>query len=252
MISRKFKTLIIDDEEKARKNLRLLVEKYFPELEIIGEANSAIVARRVIVEQDPEVVFVDIQMPEMNGIEFLRSFNKRNFVSVIVSAHSDFGIEALRVGVLDYLVKPIIISDLQSAVNKVLKHYSNEKDPIVNTSINTAQKKIALSTSSGIYYSEIDKVLILKGEDNYTKVVFTDGKELLVSKTLKDFERSLPTELFFRIHKSCIINAQHVKEYTRTDGGYVVLINSSKHEISKNNHASFLDFMKEYSISIGK
>ncbi|MDZ4664453.1 MAG: LytTR family DNA-binding domain-containing protein [Bacteroidota bacterium] len=251
MISKKFKTIIIDDEEKARKNLKLLIEKYFPELEVIGEASSAITARRIIVEQDPEVVFVDIHMPEMNGIEFLRSFDVRSFVSVIVSAHSDFGIDALRVGVLDYLVKPIVISDLQAAVNKIIKNYSLTKDIKAET-IPSTQKKIALSTSSGIYYSEIDRVLILKGEDNYTKVLFTDGKELLVSKTLKDFERSLPSELFFRIHKSCMINAQHVKEYNRTDGGYVLMIDGSRHEISKNNHAPFLDFMKNYSISIGK
>lgn len=251
MVLKKIRTIIIDDEEKARKNLRLLLEKYFPELEVIDEADSAIAARLVIVEQNPEVVFVDIHMPGMNGIEFLRSLEVKNFVSIVVSAHSDFGIDALRTGVLDYLVKPIVISDLQTAVNRILKHYSSSRTSKNETTKNP-QKKIALSTSTGIYYTEMGKVLILKGEDNYTKVLFTDGKELLVSKTLKDFERSLPAELFFRIHKSCIVNAQHVKEYSRTDGGYVVLENGSKHEISKNNHASFLDFMKEYSISIGK
>ncbi len=252
MVLRKFKALVIDDEEKARKNLKLLLEKYFPELEVIAESNSAISARRMIVELDPEVVFIDINMPEMSGIEFLKSLEDKNFVSIIVSAHSDFGIEALRAGVLDYLVKPIIISDLQAAVNKIVKHYSNSKRSIKEPSSAKSQKKVALSTTSGIYYTEIDKILLLKGEDNYTKVIFTEGKELLVSKTLKDFERSLPSELFFRIHKSCIINALHIKEYNRTDGGYVTLISGSKHEISKNNHALFLEFMREYSIHIGK
>jgi len=250
MVLSKYKTIIIDDEEKARKNLRLLLEKYFPEIDIVDEVNSAILARKLIIEKDPQVIFVDIHMPEMNGIEFLRSFPEKNFVSIIVSAHSDFGIDALKAGALDYIVKPLIISDLQTAVNKIVKHFLSQKtSDLTNPG---TQRKIAFSTTSGIYYSDVDKVLILKGEDNYTKVMFTDGKELLVSKTLKDFERSLPLGSFFRIHKSCIINAQHIKEYNRTDGGYVVMSNGSKHEISKNNHAPFLEFMKEYSITIGK
>jgi two-component system, LytTR family, response regulator len=237
-----FTSIIIDDDETARLNLSSILKNYFPEIEVIAMAASAIEARKQIVELEPQIVFIDINMPMMSGIEFLNTFHDRKFVAVIVSAESNHGISALKASAIDYLVKPISFAELQETISKIAKHYINQV-PKVESELK--EKRIALPTSNGFTYFNLNEIIAFKGDDSYTTVVLSSGKELMITKTLKHFENTLPLSVFIRIHKSHIINILHVKEYNRSDGGFVILSNGGRYEISRNRIQAFLKLMND-------
>jgi two-component system, LytTR family, response regulator len=237
-----YSAIIIDDDESARLNLSSIFKNYFPEIEVLAMAASAIEARKQIIEFEPQVIFIDINMPGMSGIEFLNTFHDRKFLAIIVSAESNHGISAVKANAFDYLIKPISFSELQETITKIVKHYSSQ---VIQAHSEVKEKRIALPTSNGFTYFDLNEITLFKGEDSYTTVVLATNKEIMITKTLKYFETTLPHSVFIRIHKSHIINILHVKEYNRGDGGFVVLSNGKKYEISKNKLQSFLSLMND-------
>jgi two-component system, LytTR family, response regulator len=240
-----YSAIIIDDEERARINLSSILKNYFPEVNVLAMASSAIEARKLILELQPQVVFIDINMPGMSGIEFLNTFHERNFVAVIISAETNHGISAVKAGVIDYLVKPISFAELQQTISKIANHFTIQKS---SAGHELKDRRITLPTPNGFTYFELNEIVLLKGHDNYTSIVLTSGKETMITKTLKYFESILPQSVFIRIHKSHIINILHVKEYNKADGGFILLSNGSRYEISKSKIEEFLKIMKEASL----
>lgn len=232
--------IIIDDEFHGRENLKKILEIYCQEVVVLGCADSVLSAKELVAIHQPEVVFLDINMPVLDGFDFLEEYYDRNFMVVFVSAHEEYGINAVKAGVEDYLLKPVNIKELKQTVKK-LQFLKTKKGTV---EIIHQIDKLVLPASHGFEVLEFDNLIRLEAEGCYTKVVIKDGKTKMVSRTLKDFEDTLPKEVFFRIHKSHLINLKHIKEYLNRSGIFVTMTDGSKVEISRRKAPEFILKMK--------
>lgn len=232
----KLTSIIVDDEFHGRENLLSIIETYCTELEVIGTAESALKAKELILEHNPDVVFLDINMPVLDGFDFLDMFDKRNFMVVMVSAHADFGIKAVKQRVEDYLLKPVDIKELRQTIKKLVAYKKQtESSPSFLKS-----QKIALPVSNGFEIFDTEDIIRFEADGCYTKVFLKSGKTLIISRTLKEFEDTVPKHKFFRIHKSHLINLIYIKEYSKTDGSHVTLLDGSVIEISRRRLPEFI------------
>lgn len=237
----KLSALIIDDEFHARENLKAMLGNYCPEIEVIGEADSGQTARKIIYEKNPDVIFLDINMPVMDGFDFLESLPERNFSVVFVSAHMEYGIRAVKARAVDYLLKPLSIKELQLCVKNLIS--INKKDTQVPANETSGKHKIVLTHFQGFSVYETNEIIRFEAEGNYTKVFIADKKPMTISKSLKYFEDAGGND-FFRIHKSHLINLKFLKEFLNQDGGYVILQDGTKLEISRRKLPEFTEKVK--------
>lgn len=236
----KLSAIIVDDELHGRENLKKIIENYCPEIEIQGCAESVVIAKELVTIHMPDVVFLDINMPVLDGFDFLDEYEDRNFMVVFVSAHEEFGINAVKVGATDYLLKPLNIKELKQTVKKLLAIKNRE----IKVETVHETDKLVLPASHGFDVLEFDDVIRLEADGCYTQVVIKNGKNKIVSHTLKDFEDTLPKERFFRIHKSHLINLKYIKEYSNISGNYVTMTDGSKVEISRRRAPEFIQRIK--------
>lgn len=236
----KLTAIIVDDELHGRENLKMIIENYCHEIEILGCAESVVSAKELVRIYNPEVVFLDINMPVLDGFDFLDEYDDRNFMVVFVSAHEEFGINAVKVGAVDYLLKPINIKELKLTVKKLL---SLKRKPVKLETV-VESDKLVLPASHGFNVLIFDDLIRLEAEGCYTKVVIKDGKNKIVSHTLKDFENALPKGQFFRIHKSHLINFKYIKEYSTRSGNFVTMTDGSKIEMSRRKAPEFIQKIK--------
>lgn len=235
-INAKITALIVDDELHGRENLKTIIELYCSEVKILGIANSAVEAKKLVTIHNPDVVFLDINMPVLDGFDFLADFDQRNFMVVFVSAHEEFGIKALKAGAVDYLLKPINIKELKQTIKKLISIL----DKNVKSESIQDNEKLVLPASHGFNVFIINDIIRMEAEGCYTKVITMDKKSIIVSRTLKDFEDTLPKEKFCRIHKSHLINLNHIKDYSKISGNLVTMTDGSKVEISRRKSAEFI------------
>lgn len=234
--------LIVDDEFHGRENLKKIIETYCTDVNILAVAESTVEAQLLIKKLLPDVIFLDIHMPVLDGFDLLSEFKERDFLTVIVSAHEKFGIAALKHGAVDYLLKPVNIKELRATIIKL--HELKAKKGILNQP--HALEKIIIPSSHGFTVVNLDDILRFEAESSYVNVVTLDGKKVLISKTLKEFEDQLPVTRFFRVHKSHLVNLKFVKEFSHVDGGYIILSNGEKIEVSRRKSAEFLTAIKKY------
>jgi len=239
--------IIIDDESSSRNSLRQKLVANFPDLKIIAECENGEQGIETIESKKPDIVFLDVEMPRMNGLVMLQQLNNRNFELIFTTAYDHYAIQAIRFSALDYLVKPIEIEDLKAAVHKAEqkkeKQSSNERieNLLHNLLLETNQPhRIAIPSHEGLLFTEISDILYLEAESNYTFIFLTDGKKITVTKTLKDFEELLPSHVFIRIHHSHIINKDHIQKYIRGEGGQVIMKNGTTLYISRRKKEEFL------------
>jgi two-component system LytT family response regulator len=238
--------IIVDDELHGRNNLYNFLKSYCPEINVIGKAASAPEAKKMIYELNPDVVFLDINMPQINGFELLESLVEKNFLTVFVTAHSEYGIQAVKANAVDYLLKPIDIIELQKTVKKLLSLSKKKPDAKETRDINN-KEKFLVSHSEGTSLIDFADIIRFEGENNYTIIHLCNKKSLVVAKTLKEFETSIPENIFFRVHKSDIINLNYVTEFTNRDGGCVTMKGGTKIAISRRRLQHFEEVIKEYS-----
>ena len=244
----KYTAVIIDDEEDSRSNTRSMLQNYCTEIEVIGEAASGPEGKIKIQELKPHVVFLDINMPGMNGFQMLEGIYNRDFCVVFLTAYSEHGITAVKAGATDYLLKPLMLSELQGAIRKVVMHY--EAKPAVTTGKTESDKNIVLiSHSKGFTLVDFKDIVWLEASDNYTNLFLNGQKKIVASKTLKEFEAILPVSDFFRIHRSALINVNYVKEYSNNEGGEVILSDGTHVQVSKARIQEFSEFIKTKSVS---
>jgi two-component system, LytTR family, response regulator len=234
-------SIIIDDELHGRENLKTIIETYCNEIEVLDTAESASVAKELVLKHKPDVVFLDINMPVTDGFDFLEYFEQRNFMVVIVSAHSDYGVRAVKTQVEDFLLKPVHIKELQQTIEKLIEL---KKERSVSATQDDAIK-ITLPLSNGFEVVEVDDIIRFEADGCYTKVFLKEDRSLFISKTLKEFEESVPRSNFYRIHKSHLINLNHIKEYSRIDGGFVTLSSGSVIEVSRRKLPDFIQTVKK-------
>lgn len=239
-IFNKLTAIIVDDELHGRENLKKIIENYCHEIEILGCADSVVSAKDLVNVHKPDVVFLDINMPVLDGFDFLDEYDEPNFMIVFVSAHEEFGINAVKAGAVDYLLKPVNIKELKQTVKKLLliKNKKIKAETVHETD------KLVLPASHGFNVLEIDNIIRLEAEGCYTKVIFKDGKNTIISRTLKDFEETIPKEKFFRIHKSHLINLKYIKDYSNISGNFITMTDGSKIEISRRRVPEFIQKIK--------
>ncbi len=238
--SKKLTAIVVDDELHGRENLKKLIETYCHEIEILGLADSVVSAKELVSVFNPDVVFLDINMPVLDGFDFLEEYVERNFMVVFVTAHDDYGINAVKAGAVDYILKPVNIKELKQTIKKLLLFHSREK----KVELQNVNEKLVIPASQGFNILVVDEIVRLEAEGCYTKVYLVDGKSSLVTRTLKDFEDSLPKVKFLRVHKSNIINLKYIKSYSKISGNYVTMIDGSRIEISRRKAPEFIQKIK--------
>lgn len=255
----KLRALVIDDEDLARKNLTMLLEEYCEGIDVIGEAANIRDAKIKIAELKPQVVFLDIRMPSgSEGFDLLESIEDRNFMVVFVTAFKDYALRAFNANAIHYVLKPVDIEDLQQAVEKVKEasatftenpeNYNTYFESIKNLSESIDTQgyghKVAIAHTKGIKLIDIEDIMYLEASGNCTMIYFTDGKRYLDTRTLKVYEGILNPAIFYRVHKSHIINLNYLKEYLNEDGHFAVLNNGKLVPVARNRVSSFVKTLK--------
>lgn len=239
-------TVIVDDEMNARENLHLLIQSFCPELEVVGLAASADEAKILIKQFSPDVVFLDINMPQKNGFDLLEEVENKNFNVVFTTAHSEYALEAFKADAIDYIQKPIDIDDLRKATEKAVKYSPlsiDEDDNKANEQITPEDEmeKISIPTRSGYIFIENKDIVYFKANENYTEIILSTGKKLISSKTIKRYEEKMNDKIFYRTHKSFIINKHnHMVEVSRNGGNLVIMSNGHEIPIARRRVTDFL------------
>lgn len=241
------RSVIIDDEPQNAGILKNDLLTFCPTVEIISVCNSAKEGVIAIKKEKPDLVFLDIEMPWMNGFEMLEMFDEINFSIIFTTAHDQFAAKAFRISAVDYLLKPIDAADLKEAVRKAREKieqrqgHANIENLLRNIKKPSSQQKIALSYKDGYEFVEVSHIIYCQAEGAYTKVFLDNKKYIVVSKTLGDIEELLPTDLFQRIHHSTVVNLDYVTHFVRADGGYVKLRTGESLIVSKSKKESVME-----------
>lgn len=233
------KAMIVDDEQASIDLLQWLIGQYCPEISSVKWARSVKDAILLIQTFEPEIVFLDIQMPHQNGFDLLTSIDHWNFEVIFTTAYNDFAIQAIRFSALDYLLKPIDETELKKAVEryKAKRIYAPAgqllfRNFIQNISQTNKEKfKLALADATEIKYVQIDEIIRLQAESNYTHIFLNDKKVFVSAKTLKEYDDILQGQKFLRVHKSHLVNPAHIKSYERQ--GILVMSDGSKVEVAR-------------------
>lgn len=241
------KAVIIDDERASRETLTGLLKRYCKNVEIIGEADGFQAAKQVLANITPDIIFLDIQMPDGSGFKLLEEVDSSAFDVVFTTAFDQYAIKAFKFSALDYLLKPIDPDDLINAIEKhERKNGVGDKQNVatlISNLKNPENKKIVLSTSKGMHVVDVNTIIRCESEDYYTKFFLTDGKIIMVSHTLKDYEELLEEYNFIRPHKSHLINAKFIKSYLRVDGGSIELHNGIIVPVSRRKREKIIDLI---------
>ncbi|MCG2615832.1 LytTR family DNA-binding domain-containing protein [Terrimonas sp. NA20] len=240
--------ILIDDELNNIENLSFMLTQNCPSLERVGSAGSGEEGRRLIQNTQPDLVFLDIQMPGVNGFDMLRSLASVNFEVIFVTAYDQYGIQAIKFSALDYLLKPIDVEDLKKAVNKAIQKIEAKQQ---NTNISNLLKylqtpkqespRIALPTLQETHYVKLEDIVRCEASDNYTAFFLSGGDKILVSRTLKEYADLLKPHHFIRTHQSHLVNSKFIKSLLKEDGGNLLLLDKTRVPISR----QYLDPVKK-------
>lgn len=230
------KLVLIDDEPNSLRNLEWEINNFSKDFEIIATFTNPEEGISFLRRNKVDCVFIDIEMPQMDGFQFLKSFHYRDFIPVIVTAYAQYALKAIKEEAFDYLLKPIDIEDLILTLDKIKLKLKNKSE---NHSTSLLHSKIGLPVNGKIVYTPPEDILYCESDGNYTKIFFTNGENLFVTKKIKNIQEFLPETLFARVHNSYVINMQKVKEFLKTDH-YVVLENGKMNPVSRNKRDLFL------------
>lgn len=246
------KAVIIDDETDSIETLKWKLQNYCSDVEVIASFDDPAVAVEYLKNNPPDLLFLDIEMPMLTGFDVLEELGRDiSFDIIFTTAYDNFGIQAVKFSALDYLLKPIQNKELKEAIEKHLKK-SGQKIPseqitVLLDNIKESRRgkrgKIALASKESIEFVDPFDIIVCEANSNYTNVYLNEGKKRVISKTLKEFEEILTPFDFFRPHNSHLINLNHVREFIRGDGGYIVMQNKMKVPVSKNKREALLHLL---------
>jgi two-component system, LytTR family, response regulator len=244
------KAIIIDDIEQARITLKKDLEVYTPDVKVIGEADGVVEGAKLLKTVQPDILFLDIQMQDGSGFDLLDIMKDIPFKIIFITASDAHAIKAFRYAAIDYLLKPVDPDELIAAVDKFRnqKLNENEKYKLLNESLKNNRKpheRLALHTQDKIHIVNINEIIRCESNVNYTEFFFQSGKKLLVTKTLKDFEDLLSDQGFYRVHQSHLINTKYIKEFVKTDGGYLLMKDDSQVPVSTRKRAEVIKMLEE-------
>jgi two-component system LytT family response regulator len=241
------RSILIEDETRSLKTLEWQLNQYCPEIEIIAACESAKEGIAAINNLKPQLVFLDIEMPHMNGFEMLEKLQPVNFTVIFTTAYDQFAIKAFRFSATDYLLKPIDKDDLIEAVGKVKKIHGEKHNDRIELLLDQVKllsqgrkiHKIALTTQDSYVFVDVEDIIYCASERNYTRIFLKDGKNIIVAKTLKLVEELIATDQFFRAHHSFLINVDSIKQFAKEDGGNIIMTNDAKIPLSRGKRDEF-------------
>ena len=236
------RAVIIDDEKNVREGLYGIINKYCPNVEVLGLASNAHQGIELIAETKPDLVFVDVQMRGMTGFDMLKEIGEVDFDVIFVTSFDKYALKAIKYSALDYLLKPINIAELQIAISKFDRGRKEQVSSLLENLNNPGGKhKIAIKHSRGIRYANEDEIIRCQADGNYSTIFFQDSTNLLVAKTLKEFDELLPIDTFFRVHQSHIINLHFVKAYHQGRGGDLEMENGDMINVARSRKKDLLN-----------
>ena len=227
------RAVIIDDERKSRENLELLLDSFVDNVEIVAKANGVLTGIRAINDNAPDLVFLDIHLASGDGFQILEGIKDKDQNIIFVTGHEEHAVKAFRSDAIDYLLKPVDIEHLQSAVERV-------RSRRIALAKNANSGQISLSTSKGLQFIKTENIVYLKGDGAYTYFFLKSGERITTSKNLKAYEERLKDYNFFRSHKSYLVNLSEIKTYIRGDGSHAVMSNGDNVGVSKRRKDHFL------------
>lgn len=243
------RTILVEDEYRATRLLRQLLEKHFPDdLTIVGQADKVKRAVDLVRETPFDLMFLDIQLGDGSGFDLLKQVERRDFDVIFVTAYEQFAIQAIRFAAFDYLLKPVKVSELKSAVEGIIARKQEQLDPesprreLLVESLQPGQvpERIALPSREGYDVVRLNDMLFLEAESNYTHVHLVSGRRLTISRTLKEYEDLLQKSTFCRIHHGFLVNLDQVAAYIRGDGGAVRMTNGKELPVSRNRKSPLM------------
>lgn len=246
------RAIIVDDESDGRQATQMAVEKYCPDITLIKQCEKPEEAIQAISDLQPDLVFLDIQMPGMSGFDLLSQLDKINFEIIFISAFDQYAIKAIKFSALDYLLKPIDIDELVRAISKVKERMNKKEGSYRQQSIlnNIRYKtgnmeKIAVPSLNGIDFFAVTDIIYCHSEADYTTLVLKGKRTELVSRNLKEFEDLLKPSGFCRVHQSYLVNMQHITRYIRGEGGQVILSEGYNIPVSRRKKDEFLQLLNK-------
>lgn len=247
-----FTSIIVDDEKNSRIVLKELIKKYCPKVSIIGEADNVEEAYKEIQNKKPDIIFLDIQMPTGNGFTLLQKFDPIPFQIIFVTSHNQYAINAIKFNALDYILKPIDIDELKTAIEKAMvnkRNRNNHQQQIINLvnilDPSTGEKKIFVHEKENVRLINISDVSYIQGEINYSKITTIQNEVFISTKTLKEFEEYFFNQKYFlRMHKSCIVNIHQIKTYSKADPCLIIMTDGKEFEVSRRKKNEFLTRLK--------
>ena len=243
--------LIVDDEKSGRENLSGLLKTHCPNIAVIAEAKSVSEAISAIENYSPQLVFLDIEMPGENGFQLLEHFRDFQFEVIFVTAYDNYAIKAIRFSAADYILKPINLHELKTAVDKVAEQIrqKTENEKIKQLYFNVhhpRDPKIGLPTNDRIEFVEVKNIIRCQGDGNYTHLFFSGRKPLLIAKTLIEFEDLLEEHAFIRVHKTHLVNLNYVTAFLKNDGGQLILSNGESISVSRRRKEKVIKKLKDF------
>jgi two-component system, LytTR family, response regulator len=247
------KVVIIDDEDNNIENLQQLLLEYCHEVKVIGTATSAESGSELINQLQPDLVFLDIEMPGKNGFDLLKSLPERNFEVIFVTAYHQYGIQAVKFAAIDYVLKPINIEELKAAVLKAVtkrkeKKYNLQLENLVqllHQQHTKSEHRIALPTAKETRFAKTEEIVRCESTNYYTTFFLLSGEQIMVSKPIYEYEELLADYGFIRCHQSHIVNKKYIKSWIKTDGGYLLLYDTTSIPVSRQKRDTIKElFMK--------
>ena len=240
--------VLVDDEIKALQSLSWELTNFSDEIKVVASFTDPFEALKYLEQYPPDCLFLDIEMPTMDGFQFIQKLQNKEFPVVITTAYNQYAIKALKNEAIDYLLKPIDTDDLNATIAKIKKfnskNYTAEKLEKILLKFNSdsLQKKITINTDGKLLFLQSDEILFAESDGNYSTLFLSDGQKILLTKKLKEVNQILPKDTFFRIHNSFIINLNKIKEFLKTDG-YVILQSNHKIPVSRQKKSDFLELI---------
>ncbi|WP_343487062.1 LytTR family DNA-binding domain-containing protein [Allomuricauda sp. d1] len=240
--------VIVDDEIKALQSLSWELSNLSDEVNVVASFTDAHEALLYLEKHTPDCLFLDIEMPAMDGFQFIKKLKNKAFPVVITTAYNQYALKALKNEAIDYLLKPIDSDDLDETINKIKKFNTKTitaeklEQILLNHNTEAHTKRITINTDGKLLFFESDEILYAESDGNYSTVHLKDGQKILLTKKLKEVNELLPSSCFFRIHNSYIVNLNKVKQFLKTDG-YVILETNHKIPVSRQKKSDFLDLL---------
>jgi two-component system, LytTR family, response regulator len=252
-MSRKLRTVIVDDEQDAVDFINSIIVEFCTSLEVVGKANNVVQGVAVINDKKPDLVFLDVEMPNGTGFDLLAQFPEKDFDVVFITAFNHYAIKAIRFSAVDYILKPINIHEFIDAVERVIKKRSeksshgNENIKILMENLRSSPpSRLAIPTADGMEYLNTKDIIRIEADRSYSWFFLNGSRKILVSKHLKEFQELLSDRHFFRPHNSHLINLKYVKKYIRKEGGSIEMIDGSLIPVSRNRKDIFLSHMAKF------